>query len=83
MTVSAGVDGHRTLPHAILAASSAQPGLPVVFHSAARGEALPLAELVERASRYAAAFRRIGVVPGDTVRASSASSCASRAPDCS
>jgi acyl-CoA synthetase (AMP-forming)/AMP-acid ligase II len=51
----------------MLSASTARPDLPVVFHSAVCGEALPLAELVDRAGRTAAAFRDLGVVPGDAV----------------
>jgi cyclohexanecarboxylate-CoA ligase len=56
-----------TLPAAILAAASARPDLPVTFCSAARSEAVPLADLVDRAARGAAAFRGLGVQPGDTV----------------
>jgi acyl-CoA synthetase (AMP-forming)/AMP-acid ligase II len=55
------------LPHAILAAATARPDLPVVFHSAARTEAVSLADLVDRAARCAAAFGSLGVQPGDTV----------------
>jgi acyl-CoA synthetase (AMP-forming)/AMP-acid ligase II len=64
---STGVYGDLTLPRAILSASTARPDLPVVFHSATRGETLTLGELVDRAGRTAAAFRDLGVVPGDAV----------------
>ncbi len=57
----------RTLPHAILAAATARPDLPVVFHSAARTEVVSLADLVNRAARCAAAFGSLGVQPGDAV----------------
>jgi acyl-CoA synthetase (AMP-forming)/AMP-acid ligase II len=60
-------DRPRTLPHTILAAVSAQPDLPVVFHGAAHTEAVPLADLVDRAARCAAAFGSLGVQPGDAV----------------
>jgi cyclohexanecarboxylate-CoA ligase len=60
-------DRPRTLPHAILAAATARPELPVVFHSAASTGAVSLADLVDRAARCAAAFGSIGVQPGDTV----------------
>jgi cyclohexanecarboxylate-CoA ligase len=60
-------DRPRTLPAAILAAATARPELPVVFHRAARTEAVPLADLVDRAARCAAAFGSLGVQPGDTV----------------
>jgi cyclohexanecarboxylate-CoA ligase len=56
-----------TLPAAILAAAGARPDLPVMFCSAVRSEAVPLADLVDRAARGAAAFRGLGVQPGDTV----------------
>jgi acyl-CoA synthetase (AMP-forming)/AMP-acid ligase II len=62
-----GVYGHRTLPQAVLAAASAQPELPIVFHSAAGRTTLTLEELVGRAGRCAAAFRSLGVRPGDAV----------------
>jgi non-ribosomal peptide synthetase component E (peptide arylation enzyme) len=62
-----GVYGHLTLPQAVLAASSAQPDLPIVFHSAAHRTTLTLEELVDRAGRCAAAFRSLGAGPGDAV----------------
>jgi acyl-CoA synthetase (AMP-forming)/AMP-acid ligase II len=62
-----GVYGQLTLAQAILATANAQPGLRVVFHGAAGGHTLPLAEIVDQASRAAAAFRRLGVRPGDAV----------------
>jgi acyl-coenzyme A synthetase/AMP-(fatty) acid ligase len=65
MTVSQ--DDPRTLPHAILAAARAHPDVPVIFDGAARSEAVSLADLVDRAARGAAAFRGLGVQPGDTV----------------
>jgi acyl-CoA synthetase (AMP-forming)/AMP-acid ligase II len=60
---------HRplTLPHAILTAATARPDLPTVFSSAARSESVSLADLVDRAARGAAAFRSLGVQPGDSV----------------
>jgi cyclohexanecarboxylate-CoA ligase len=64
---AAGADRPLTLPHAILAAARAHPDLPVIFHSAARSEAVSLVDLVDRAARCAAAFRGLGVQPGDTV----------------
>ena len=60
-------DDPQTLPHAILAAASAHPDVPVIFHGAGRSEAVSLADLVDRAARCAAAFRDLGVQPGDTV----------------
>jgi cyclohexanecarboxylate-CoA ligase len=59
--------GDVTLPQAVLAASSAQPDLPVVFEGATRRTVLSLGELVKRAGRCAAAFRTLGVGPGDAV----------------
>jgi acyl-CoA synthetase (AMP-forming)/AMP-acid ligase II len=64
---AADADRTLTLPHAILAAAGARPDLPVVFSSAARSEAVPLRDLVDRATRCAAAFRGLGVQPGDAV----------------
>jgi len=60
-------DDPLTLPHAILAAARAHPDVPVIFHGAARSEAVSLVDLVDRAARCAAAFRGLGVQPGDTV----------------
>ena len=65
MTVSS--DDRQTLPHAILAATSAHPDVLVVFDGGGRGEAVSLADLVDRAARCAAAFRDLGVQPGDPV----------------
>ena len=65
MTVSA--DDPQTLPHAILATAKARPDVPVIFHGAGRSEAVSLADLVDQAVRCAAAFRGLGVRPGDTV----------------
>ncbi|MDT5152594.1 MAG: acyl-CoA synthetase [Mycobacterium sp.] len=56
-----------TLPAAILAAANARPDLPVMFCSATRSERVSLAELVGQAARCAAAFRKLGVRPGDSV----------------
>jgi hypothetical protein len=61
MTVSA--DDPQTLPHAILAAARARPDVPVIFYGAACSEAVSLADLVDRASRCAAAFGSLGVQP--------------------
>jgi 3-phosphoshikimate 1-carboxyvinyltransferase len=55
------------LPDAILAAAAARPDLPTIFCSAARSESVSLADLVDRAARGAAAFRGLGVQPGDSV----------------
>jgi cyclohexanecarboxylate-CoA ligase len=60
-------DGDVTLPKAVLAASSAQPDLRVVFAGATRRTVLSLGALAERAGRCAAAFRTLGVGPGDAV----------------
>jgi cyclohexanecarboxylate-CoA ligase len=57
----------QTLPHAILAAASTHPDVPVIFHGAARSEEVSLADLVDRAARCAAAFRGLGVQRGDIV----------------
>ncbi|WP_330254952.1 AMP-binding protein [Nocardia sp. NBC_00565] len=62
-----GTYGRVTLPRAILNASHARPDFPVVFHSAAQGTTLTLAELVDQACRCAAAFHGLGVEPGDAV----------------
>ena len=62
-----GADRPRTLPHAIAAAATARPDLATVFCSAARSESVSLADLVDRAARGAAAFRGLGVQPGDSV----------------
>jgi hypothetical protein len=65
---SAGsTDRPLTLPDAILAAAAARPDLPTIFCSAARSESVSLADLVDRAARGAAAFRGLGVQPGDSV----------------
>jgi acyl-CoA synthetase (AMP-forming)/AMP-acid ligase II len=64
---AAGAHRPLTLPHAILAAAGAHPDVPVIFHGAARSEAVSLVDLVDRAARCAAAFRGLGVQPGDTV----------------
>ena len=64
---AAGADRPQTLPHAILATARARPDVPVIFHGAAYSEAVSLADLVDRAARCAAAFRGLGVQPGDTV----------------
>ncbi len=65
MTISE--DNPHTLPNAILAAASACPDVPAIFHGGGRSEAVTLADLVDRAARCAAAFRNLGVQPGDTV----------------
>ena len=65
MTVSE--DDAQTLPQAILAAASARPDVPVIFHGGGRSSAVSVADLVDRAARCAAAFRDLGVQPGDTV----------------
>ena len=65
MTVSQ--DNSQTLPHAILAAASARPDVPVIFHGGGRSAAVTVADLVDRAARCAAAFRDLGVQPGDPV----------------
>jgi acyl-CoA synthetase len=62
-----GAHRPRTLPDAILAAATARPDLPTIFCSAARSESVSLADLVDRAARGAAAFRGLGVQPGDSV----------------
>jgi acyl-CoA synthetase (AMP-forming)/AMP-acid ligase II len=64
---AATADQPLTLPLAILAAASARPDLPVTFCSAARSEPVSLADLVDRAARCAAAFRSLGIQPGDSV----------------
>jgi acyl-coenzyme A synthetase/AMP-(fatty) acid ligase len=60
---------HRplSLPQAILAAATARPDLPTIFCNAARSESVSLADLIDRAARGAAAFRSLGVQPGDSV----------------
>jgi non-ribosomal peptide synthetase component E (peptide arylation enzyme) len=65
--VTVSSDDRQTLPHAILAATSAHPDVLVVFDGGGRGEAVSLADLVDRAARCAAAFRDLGVQPGDPV----------------
>ncbi len=65
MTVSS--DDPQTLPHAIMAAASAHPDVPVIFHGGGHSETMSVADLVHRAARCAAAFRDLGVQPGDTV----------------
>lgn len=62
-----GVYGHHTLPRDMLAASGARPDVPTVFHSATRDTTLTLAQLTDRARRCAAAFRSLGVGPGDAI----------------
>ena len=64
---AASADQPLTLPAAILAAASARPDLPVSFCSAARTETVSRADLVDRAARCAAAFRGLGIRPGDSV----------------
>jgi non-ribosomal peptide synthetase component E (peptide arylation enzyme) len=64
---ASGAYGGVTLAQAVLAASSAQPDLRVVFAGATRRTVLSLGELAERAGRCAAAFRTLGVGPGDAV----------------
>jgi cyclohexanecarboxylate-CoA ligase len=64
---AAGADSPVTLSHAILATARAHPDVPVIFHSAARSGAVSLVDLVDRAARCAAAFRGLGVQPGDAV----------------
>jgi len=65
--VTVSSDDPQTLPHAILAATSARPDVPVIFDGGGRGEAVSLADIVDRAARCAAAFRDLGVQPGDPV----------------
>ena len=65
--VTVSEDDPQTLPHAIRAAASAHPDVPVIFHGGGRSEAVSLADLVHRAARCAAAFRDLGVQPGETV----------------
>jgi acyl-CoA synthetase (AMP-forming)/AMP-acid ligase II len=60
-------DEPLTLPLAILAAASARPDLPATFCSATRSDTVSLADLVDRAARCAAAFRSLGIQPGDSV----------------
>jgi acyl-CoA synthetase (AMP-forming)/AMP-acid ligase II len=51
----------------MLAAASSRPDLPVIFCSAAGSSTVSLADLVDRAARCAAAFRSLGIRPGDSV----------------
>jgi cyclohexanecarboxylate-CoA ligase len=64
---TARADRPQTVPAAILFAASTQPDIPVVFCSAESSETVPLASLVDRAGRGAAALLGLGVRPGDTV----------------
>jgi cyclohexanecarboxylate-CoA ligase len=67
VAVTVSSDDPQTLPHATLAAAGAHPDVPVIFHGAGRSAAVSVADLVDRAARCAAAFRGLGVQPGDTV----------------
>jgi cyclohexanecarboxylate-CoA ligase len=65
--VTAAEDNSQTLPHAIMAAASAHPDVPVIFHGGGRSETVSVADLVDRAARCAVAFLDLGVQPGDAV----------------